>query len=361
MGKNNAKLYDFAPYIQAGIDPKTKMPMKMADNKCMLAENIKRQLRIKDETEFVRRYRWYNLPNGLDAELIERILYYRYQGAFFFMKSDMKFYFLPYALVGNIDVYGRYLHVTPVPFAGPSEDGKERPWIVGMEKKVYYDFPEDDELLEAFEDGAVLLYDYTKQMGQSGVPRAVLQDVVLEMESEAFPMARTSLLANSGIKGYRVNSDDEAAEVKLASKSVTNAAKVGDPWIPITAQVEFQELTSAGSALKTEEYLLYLQSLDNYRQSTMGLGDGSLFQKKAHELQTEAIGNQGASKSIYDDGLIIRQNFCDIVNSIWGLGIYCTASEQMMMADMNGDGMIGDNQDQSGTQEGEQPQEVANE
>lgn len=361
MGKNNAKLYDFAPYIQAGIDPKSKLPIKMADKKCMLAENIKRQLRIKDETEFVRRYRWYNLPNGLDGELIERILYYRYQGAFFFMKSDMKFYFLPYALVGNIDVYGRYLRVTPVPFAGPSEDGKERPWIVGMEKKVYYDFPEDDELLEAFEDGAVLLYDYTKQMGQSGVPRAVLQDVVLDMESEALPMARTSLLANSGIKGMRVNSDDEAAEVKLASKSITNAALEGSPWIPITSQVEFQELTSAGSALKTQDYLMYMQSIENLRKGSMGLSSGALFEKSAHTLQSEQNLNAGKDQSIYDDGLIIRMNFCDIVNSIWGLGIYCTASEQMMMADMNGDGLIGDNQDQSGTMEGEQPQEVANE
>lgn len=40
----------------------------------------------------------------------------------------------------------------------------------------------------------------------------------------------------------------------------------------------------------------------------------------------------------------MRQNFCDIVNSIWGLGIWCDISENAVAADRNMDGIIGDEQ-----------------
>ena len=42
------------------------------------------------------------------------------------------------------------------------------------------------------------------------------------------------------------------------------------------------------------------------------------------------------------DGLSIRQNFCNIVNSIWGLGIWCEPSENVSGADINGDGLLYD-------------------
>ena len=38
------------------------------------------------------------------------------------------------------------------------------------------------------------------------------------------------------------------------------------------------------------------------------------------------------------DGLNIRQNFCNICNSLWGLGIWCDVSENLVAQDLNGDG-----------------------
>ena len=42
------------------------------------------------------------------------------------------------------------------------------------------------------------------------------------------------------------------------------------------------------------------------------------------------------------DGASIRQNFCNIANSIWGLGIWCEPSENVSGADINGDGLLYD-------------------
>lgn len=65
--------------------------------------------------------------------------------------------------------------------------------------------------------------------------------------------------------------------------------------------------------------------------------------------------NQGTTGLVLQDGLSIRQRFCDIVNSIWGLGISCELSETASGADMNMDGMLSDETDQSGEFQGEQP------
>ena len=83
----------------------------------------------------------------------------------------------------------------------------------------------------------------------------------------------------------------------------------------IIGNIEFQELTS-GQLGKAEEYMLAMQSLDNFRLSGYGIDNGGLFEKKAHELQTEADINGGPVGLVLQDGLSIRQNFCNIVNSI---------------------------------------------
>ena len=54
---NNARLPDFSTYWQAGIDPKTGLPLKfMSGNKAVLKEDIKKFLRLIDEQDAVNRY-----------------------------------------------------------------------------------------------------------------------------------------------------------------------------------------------------------------------------------------------------------------------------------------------------------------
>lgn len=341
---NNAKLPDINTLIQAGIDPKTGLPIRVDEEKCTLKNDIRRVLRVLDEQNAINRYTWFNLPNGLDGQLIERILYYKGQGMFFYMETDNTFYFLPYALDGSIDVYGRFKAVTPLPFNGTAQDKKDA-WITGLTKIPVYEVKEVD--LDTFLDGCVLLSDYSKQISQTNIPRQTLQEPVLDAMAEAFPLARTSLIANSGIKGMRVNDEDQQASVKAASKSITRAALNGDIWIPIVGNIEFQELTD-GSALKSEEYLLYMQALDNFRLSLYGLDNGGLFQKKSHMLEAEQEMNAGNVGLVYQDGLALRQKFCNLVNSIWGLGIWVEPSETVLNLDYDQDGDIDDDKDQSG-------------
>lgn len=373
MGKGIPTMYDPNWYIAAGIDPKTGLPIKMSDG-CTsnLKAGVKSVLEKVDRQNAINCFTWYNLPSGITPELVERILYYRGTGGmFFYMREIDKFLFLPYALDGTIDVYGRYNTVTPLPFNGTAsanKDGKEEPWITGLLRDVVYEaeIPEDyidmetgeilvDKILKTQDTKCVLLKDYTEGISQVNESRYSLQQPILDVMSDLIPFARTSLLNGTGVNGMRVGDQSESANVELASQAVNQAALNGKKWVPITAQLELQELTT-GSTVKPEEYFLALQSLDNFRLSLYGLDNGGLFQKQSHMLQAEQEVNQGNVGLILRDRLNKRQQFCTIVNSIWGLNIWCEISETVIGVDTNGDGVMGTNEDKqsnaSNTQQG---------
>ena len=348
---SNAKLYDPNILLAMGINPKTGLPMKYDDGKDHITKaDIKKQLRIVDEQNAVNRFTWYNLPGGLNGRLIERILYYRGQGMFFFLND--KFYFLPYALDGTIDVYGRFMSVTPLPFNGTANDGgKSKPWIQGLSFEPIYDveLPEDwvdkkpEELIRKLEKSCVLLKDYTEQISQTNISRQVLNDPILDVMSECFPMMRTALFNSTGVQGMRVGNENEAASVYAANSALNRAALIGDSKVPIIGSVDFQDLAS-GTAAKSEEFLLAMQSLDNYRLSLYGLDNGGLFQKKSHMLEAEQEVNAGNVGLVMRDSLQCRQDFCTIVNSLYGLNMWCEPSETAIGVDTTGDGIAGDNE-----------------
>lgn len=357
-----AKIIDLNTLIQAGIDPATGLPLKAVSGEASrLRDDVRRSLRIKDEQQAVNRYVWYNLPDGLDGQLLERMLYYKGQLAFFYLQELDKFFLLPYSLASTIDCYGRYNDITPLPFAGGKMDDGNNPkaWIEGLTRKVVHDIGdlEEDNLNDIMMNGCVLLHDYSKQLSETIIPRVSINEPIIAFESELFPLCRTSAIANSGVKGLRVSDEDQSANVKAMSRSVTKAALTGDYYVPVVANVEFQELTEGSGGLKAQEYLLLMQAVDNYRLSLYGLNDGGVIEKKAHMLQTEVDQNVSNAELAYQDGLTIRQKFCDYVNFIWGLGIWCDSSETAMGIDRDGDAEALDKQDQSGV-EGEQPQNV---
>lgn len=52
----NPKILDIDTLIQAGINPKTGLPLKLGNRRCSTKEDIKRAIRKNDEQIFVNRY-----------------------------------------------------------------------------------------------------------------------------------------------------------------------------------------------------------------------------------------------------------------------------------------------------------------
>lgn len=346
---NNARMIDPSLYIQAGIDPKTGLPLKFRDNKVTLKEDVKKALRIIDEQDAVNRYVWYNLPCNLTSQELERMLYYKGQLCLFYCKDLNEFFFMPYALDGTIDFYGRYNTIHPVPMTSGTDDKGSKAqaqYLESLKLNCVYSVKMPEDLkLDDFENSAVLLHDYTKQLSQTIIPRVSVNEPILDTMANCIPYMNTSLLLSTGIEGIRVNDTDQADSVAQANRSMERASLTGEAYVPIVGNIEMQELNS-GQVGKSEEYMLAMQSLDNFRLSTYGIDNGGLFEKKAHELQSEADINGGPVGLVLQDGLSIRQNFCNICNSIWGTSIWCEPAENIIGMDTDGDGVCYDRNEQ---------------
>lgn len=364
--QNNAAIYDIKTLIAAGINPVTGLPLKMgvgliSDEK----EAIKKNLRILDEQDAVQRYKWYNLPLGMSSDEFERLIYYKGQLAFFYLEEVDQFYAMPYALDGSIDFYGRFNSVHPVPFAEGTGDeekkriAQQRQILSQLRLNCVYDVVEPEELTaDIIRNSCVLMQDYTPQLSQNIIPRQQLQEGILDIMAEIIPYAHTALANSTGIQGMRVNTEDEQSNVSAANASINRAALNQEKYMAIVGKLDFQDLTG-GEVAKSEEFLMVLQALDNLRLSFYGIDNGGLFEKKAHTLQSEQEMNRGNTGLVYDNGLARRRHWCDIINSIWDIGMWCDPGEAVSGLDINGDGMIADDTDQSGTMPGEQPQGVA--
>lgn len=351
MANNNAKIVPKDLYEQAGIEvPDKKHACSFNNAGPGLKSNIRRLIRILDEQNAIGCFKWVNLPVGLSSQELERLLYYRGQLAFFYLEELNQFYVLPYALDGTIDAYGRYNTIHPVPIASGSKDKptleKEKAladYLATKKFDVLYDVVSPEEFVKNPEyyltKTAVIIWDYTKQRSETILARKELMDPLTDVMAECIPFMRTALQNSAGVSGVKVNNEDEAAQVQIASTAIQNATLVGEKWVAMQGGLDFQDLGNMTVA-KPEEYLLAMQGLDNFRLSLHGLDNGGLFQKRSHMLEAEQEMNAGNMSLILKDRLNQRQRSCDIINSVWATGIDVMPSEEIINADLNGDGVV---------------------
>lgn len=342
-GKNNAYLPDMTT-INALISQSVRAMLKGGKKpEEVLKYTFRDFFRKIDEQDAVNRFTWYNLPNDITGQEVERMLYYRGQLCFFYLESMKKFFFMPYALDGGLDFYGRYKRVHPVPYSSSGDKAEaeaQKDYLSTIKLDVKYGIKLDDPNKDDLTKSAVLLWDYSKGLGENIIPRAQVNEPMIGVMSEIIPLMRTSMFGGSGVKGLRVQDADSADEASKASEIVKSSALEGDLYVPIVggaSSVDFQELDLAPTN-KPADYLMTLESLDNLRLSSYGLDNGGLYQKKAHLLESEAEMNNVNVGLVQQDGLSLRQNFCDIVNSIWNLGIWVEPSESSTGVDSTGDG-----------------------
>lgn len=268
MSNTNRLKGPFLPNIQAveamGVNPKTGLPYKMGGGLSRTKDTWMKQLRINDQQNFVNRFYWSNLPRGLRSQDIERMLYYRYQVCMWWSKEDNRFYVTPFALEGQIDLYGRPTMVYPIPLCdGVTQDQKARvkqmaEYLSHKKLRVLWDVPTFEELIEdpsMLENCCVIIRDYTPQISQTAIPRQAINDGIIDYESDLPAYMRTALLNATGVRGMRVNNEDEAFQVYEASKSINDASLAGEKFVPMLGTTEFQDFTD-GTVGKAEDFLV---------------------------------------------------------------------------------------------------------
>lgn len=327
-------LPNIEPIIAAGINPKTGLPIAFSGNgTSALKSGIRRQLGVMDEQDATRRYLNDGLPEGLNNELVERVLYYTGQ-AILFRRYGVG-YILPYALDGNIDVYGRFRGVTPLPFrggvsAGGKKGSKERitPWISGLKLIPVYGGEEIPPNADP-ESLCVIIRDYIEPGSELITPRYLLMSPLLDCMSDIIPFARTALQNSTGIQGMRVNNEGESSNVIAANSTTRRAAINADRFVPIVGSMDFQDLAS-GSAGSVIDFMQMYTSLDNYRLSLHGIRNEGAFVKKAHMLEGEQEMSGGATGLVLEDGLIQRKTAWDLANQIFGWNVSVRINDDAM-------------------------------
>lgn len=313
----SAKLPDIATLIKAGINPKTGLPYKVVPEG-VLKDEIRKNLRIKDEQTAVNRYTWESIPFDLSSLEIERFLYYFGQLTGFELEG--KYYLMPYALDGTIDFYGRYNTIHPVPFSNSNNKKQQAEILSSVKLEVVKSVD-----YKVTGKPGVLLYDYTPQRGYNILTRASIMEAVLDLEATMLPYMKTALMNSTGIVGVVVNDSDEIDDVNEASGSIDSHAVAGKPWIPLLRKIDRQDLTSS-SVGTSEEFSQAMQTIDNFRLSLYGLDNSGLFTKKEHTNDSENALNSSPDYPL-QDGLLQRKNFCDIFNKTFGTSLSVRISD----------------------------------
>jgi hypothetical protein len=242
---NNAKIVPRDIYTQAGLplpyNGKYSEPAATVAGTNPLKEGLRGMYRDIDKAQATRRFVWHNLPQGITSDLVETVLYYKGQGAFFYIDELDKFFFLPYTLSARdgtgLDEYGRYKSIAPIPLAGGAvdENGKTKPIFPGRVFDVDYDIVLPEDLTyEHLTTHAVIIRDYaTNGLSQFTVPRVGKQEAIIDVMSDCVPLMRTALINGVGITGIKVRSQDEQVNVSAANDQLQNAAINGERYIGI--------------------------------------------------------------------------------------------------------------------------------
>lgn len=327
--------------------------------------NVRRALRIKEETEFINRYDWSGLPLGMTQELLERILYYRGQAVGFMLEGE--FMFLPFALDAmndsGIDAYGRYKYVRPFSFNGTSYYEKTE----GGKKEVRYkDGLLFDSLLlrvanrnqfsmeKALEDpetSCVLLYDYPKQLSQHIVPRSVVNGFLHEELSNILCMVHKNVVKSGVMWTIVVDTEAKkrAIEIELSGLEKSLIQKYA---VVLTSHTEFQELATPEPNNIPMLFEAY-SSIDNLRKLFLGMENQGVFEKKQQMLQVETEQTGQTTSMVYNDGLRQRQEFCVYMNALFGTMMWVEGAAEDQGADGDMNPNKGDTQDTYDNEGGE--------
>lgn len=348
-------MYDTLTLLQAGIQ-QTKKMLKYGNaidqNGNAITPNLLKYnldydsvfgiMRHQNMIETLERYQWINVPFGLTQDLIERLLFFRGKGVFYFNDKVDKFQFLPFALNGFIDEYGRFTACDTLPFTGVDEDEKEKN---GKEKKknqpliyenleLVYDLPYNEEMLKKVRGEkpvGIILNDNSLAISQQPIIRSNYVKPVLHMLATLLQIINTAMFGSADHNLLQVQNESELMSVQSQIDAINQDILKGKRFTPVVSTMSITPLKSSNTA-DLEGLFGTFNSLTNFLKSITGVANAGVFDKKAHLLQEEQKLNGSNSDDIYYNGLRLRQEFCLMVQAYYGYPIWCESKRGLSEA-----------------------------
>lgn len=316
-------------------------------------------MREQNMIETFERYMWTNIPFGLTQDLIERILFFRGKGVFYFNDNVDKFQFLPFALNGIIDEYGRFTACNSLPFTGTDEvaDGENKQKSKKLVRAVYedlpivYDLPYDEESLKTIKNKktvGIILNDNSLAVSQQPIIRSNYVKPVLHMMATLMQIINTAMYGNADHNLIQIENESELNSINQQINAINFDILKGRRFTPIVGKLPITPIKTSNTA-NLEGLFGTFNSLTNFLKSITGVANAGVFDKKAHLLQEEQKLNGSNSDDIYYNGLRLRQEFCLMVQAYYDYPIWCESKRGMSEAQEE-NVMLGETGDPDNTQ-----------
>lgn len=345
-------MYDTSTFIAAGINPGKgilKYGNSIDQNGNAVAPNALKYnldysslfeiMRQQNQTETYERYMWIDLPPGLTQDLIERVLFFRGKGVFYFNDKVEKFQFLPFALNGLIDEYGRYLKVNTLPFTGMSEEPKNKKSkklipAVYENLDIVYDLPFTEEAFKDIQKGktvGIILNDSSLGISQQPIIRSNHVRPILHLLATLIQIINTAMFGCADHNAVTVQNESELESFNQQVEAINQDILKGKRFTGIIGQFPITPLKT-GNTANLEGLFNTFNSLNNLLKSITGIANPGVFDKKAHLLQEEQALNGSNADDIYYNGLRMRQEFCLMVQAYYNYPIWCESKRSMSEA-----------------------------
>lgn len=343
-------MYDIKSFENAGV-PLTKNVIKYGnavdqngniirgnpENLNLNYDSLYQIMRNHNRIETLERYMWLNVPFGLTQDIIERVLFFRGKGIFYFNDEVDKFQFLPFALNGTIDEYGRYIRCNTLPFTGVDEEEKDSKNKKKQRRLIYenldivYDLPYNAEMMKMVKEKktvGIILNDNSLGLTQQPIIRSNYVKPILHLMSTLMQIINTAMYGCADHNLIQVENESEIASINNQINAINFDILKGRRFTPIAGTLPIQPLKTSNTA-NLEGLFNTFNSLSNFLKSITGIANPGVFDKKAHLLQEEQQLNGSNADDIYYNGLRLRQEFCMMIQAYYNYPIWCESKRGM--------------------------------
>ena len=271
---------------------------------------------MKELKEFVSRFKWNGLPKGLNEKMLETMVYYKGQLAFF--RIGTQYYILPFVYTGPINHYGIQEKLIPISFNGVVEDDQNKQTKFAGEK-IAYVYEKEGMKDYATEDIAVVLRSGSSLYLNQVVPNIVATDEIRNKLVENLILVRYNMIIAQKMKYVTVANEAAAKSIRQQIDNMIHDILNGNVVDTIVGQLAFDEINSESPVLQPQQLWQSFASLDNLRMEFLGILNNGVFEKRERFLSDEVAGKQTVAKLLLTDDLLNRKIFCDLANEIFGL------------------------------------------
>lgn len=303
-------------------------------------EKIGASLATIDYQQYLTRFKWNNLPEGLDSELFERIMYFSGSAMFFYIKELDRFYFLPYGMSGEgtstgIDFYGRFNKLKPYSFNGSTDskgelkaDGTKSQADLYLSTQVrdnIKDIPfveTEEQARKIYEDGAVICWDYTPGLAYWNDSRNRISQSYIKYLVKVLIQTKSALINASGFNLFSADGEQDNDLMQMQIDTINEDREEGQLSAVVSKLLGEITNIQSNAPAAMQDFWASFQSVDNLRLKSMGISNDGVQQKSQYQNIQEQTMDITDAQQVYWNSFLERVKFSAIVNSIWGLNIY---------------------------------------